>query len=235
MANMPHQSSQRHGGISAVGSVGAIRLWTVDLNLSRPDLQAAADTLSDDERARAARFCFDVHRRRFVLARAALRAVLAEVVGAAPADLRFRYGPRGKPALDDGARWAPQFNVSHCDDLAVIAVGADSGVGVDVEAIRPVTELEEIAREYFSAAEQAAILADANEVPRAFFRHWTVKEAWLKADGTGLSGLVSSVELTAAADGSPRLRRVGGADLPYSLHEWAPAPGFVAALAVAST
>jgi 4'-phosphopantetheinyl transferase len=231
---MPQQSSERpHHRVSTAGALGAVRLWTVDLRASAPELQHAAELLSEDERVRAASFCFDVHRRRYTVARAALRAVLSDVVGTAPRHLRFQYGARGKPALAADAM-APPFNLSHCDDLAVIAVGDSTAVGVDVESIRPVAELDSIVREYFSLAEQAAILADGRETPRAFFRHWTLKEAWLKADGTGLSGLVSSVELTTAADGAPRLRHVDGALLPYTLHEWTPAPGFVAALAVAS-
>jgi 4'-phosphopantetheinyl transferase len=234
MSTMTQQSSERlHHGVSPAGSVGAVRLWTVDLRASAVELRQTAELLSEDERVRAAAFRFDVHRRRFTVARAALRAVLSDVVGTAPRHLRFRYGAHGKPALAADPP-APQFNLSHCDDLAVIAVGDAAAVGVDVESIRPVLELDSIVRQYFSPAEQAAILAEAHETPRAFFRHWTLKEAWLKSDGTGLSGLVASVEVATAADGAPRLRHVGGAWLPYTLHEWVPAPDVVAALAVAS-
>jgi 4'-phosphopantetheinyl transferase len=160
--------------------------------------------------------------------------VLAAALGAAAADIRFQYTPRGKPALAGDLGDAPQFNLSHCDDLAVIAVGAKHGVGVDLESIRPIAELEAIVKRYFSHAEQSAILAERRDSPHSFFWHWTLKEAWLKADGTGLSGLVADVELTTGADGRPRLRRVGGTALPYVLHHWTPAPGFIAALAVAS-
>ena len=231
---MNQESSDRlDERISPAGSIGQVRLWTVDLSAAPRHMRPAADTLSDDERVRASRFRFDVHRRRFVAARAALRTVLADVVGTSPARICFQYSVRGKPSLADGLG-APEFNLSHSDDLAVIAVSVEAAVGVDVECIRPVAELEGIISKYFSPAEQAVILADAREAPHAFFRYWTLKEAWLKTDGTGLSGLVSSVEVIRAPDGTARLRHVGGAALPYVLHEWVPRPGFAAALAVAS-
>jgi 4'-phosphopantetheinyl transferase len=84
-----------------VATSGDVAVWLADLDAAAAD---GDGVLSDDERARAQRFVFDVHRRRFIAARAWLRARLAERLGRPAAALRFDYGPGGKPALVDGGR-----------------------------------------------------------------------------------------------------------------------------------
>ncbi len=100
--------------------------------------------LSSDELARAARFHFERDRTRFSVARAALREILAHYLGTSPAEIAFVYGDHGKPAL------APpygdlRFNLSHSHDLALCAVARGSEVGVDVERIRELDDLEGMA------------------------------------------------------------------------------------------
>lgn len=141
--------------------------------------------LSDDERDRASRFIHATKRARFVAGRAFLRLLLAREVGEAPEALRFRYGPNGKPALD-GSR--VDFNLAHSGALAVAAVApGGGGVGVDIERVRPLDDLEGTVRVAFTPAEAAPLLALAEPARlRAFYEAWTRKEAVLKALGLGL-------------------------------------------------
>ena len=154
-----------------------------------PDAAALA-TLSADEIARGARFAFDGLRRRHLASHVALRAILAQQTGLPAAALVFGAGPFGKPFLQAPATCV--FNMSHSDDVAVIAVAPDAPagteIGVDVEVLRPMRDAIALAERNFTAAEQRALLATPAELrDLAFMRGWTRKEACLKAIGSGLS------------------------------------------------
>src|SRR5262245_1116395 len=212
-----------------------VHLWTIALE--RPDdlVGSLEETLSADERARAERFVFPRDRRRFVVARGALRSILASYLGLAPAALAFAYGPSGKPRLAGAADL--DFNLAHSHELALCAVTAGRPVGVDVEWQRPIADMLAVARTAFSPAERAALLArpEAERLP-TFYRCWTCKEAYLKARGDGLTLPLDSFDVALAPDRPPALlaNRLDPAEPGrWSLHVFAPAEGYVGALAVA--
>ena len=213
-----------------VATPGDAEIWLADLDAADAGDSALA-VLSDDEQARARRFVFDIHRRRFVAGRAALRARLAERLGRAAGSLRFEYGPVGKPALAGGDTL--RFNVSHSDRYALLAMGERAEVGVDIERIRPLSDMNALAERVFSGAERAALA----EVPGdrkadAFFAGWTRKEAYIKARGDGI-GLLDAIEVTLSPGDPPRLVRVTGQpDEPerWSIQSLSPVSGFAAAV-----
>jgi len=168
------------------------------------------DFLSPDELSRAGGFHADRDRRRFIIGRGALRSVLSRYLGVPPAALEFRYGPHGKPALSlEPGKRDLRFSVSHCRDRALYAVAQSRDVGIDVECVRADIPAEAIAARFFSAHETAGLrtLPPADR-PRAFFRLWTRKEAFLKAQGTGL--LTSLRDFAVSWDASARLLWTGG-------------------------
>ncbi|WP_076999365.1 4'-phosphopantetheinyl transferase superfamily protein [Variovorax sp. KK3] len=168
------------------------RLWQVDLDAT-PAPQAVA-SLSEAEWERARRFVFKRDRNRFIAAHAALREILSSQCGIPASMLEFALGPFGKPMLVDGG--GLHFNMSHSQSLALIAVGDDAELGVDVELLRPMPDAEALANNYFSADERSALAAlPAEERERAFFCCWTRKEACLKATGMGLSVDTRSFEV----------------------------------------
>jgi len=181
-----------------------VDLWPVNLSLENAQLQHLAQTLSPDEQERAARFYFPGDRDRFIAARGSLRAILSHYLSLAPVDLRFCYGPQGKPALipeQGGDRW--QFNLSHSQGLALIAITRDYQVGVDLEAVDPSYAWQGVARQFFTPKEQAMLhRLPAPEQGPAFFQLWTRKEALLKAIGTGLAVPLNQVEV-ALTPGEP--------------------------------
>lgn len=142
--------------------------------------------LAPDELARAGRFHFERHKRRFLAARCALREALAEAAGRAPAALRFVEGPFGKPWLDGLP--GLHFNLSHSEDEALLAIGRDGELGADIEVPRTMSDAQALARMNYTA-EECAVLAALPPAERdaGFLRLWTRKEACLKAIGTGLS------------------------------------------------
>lgn len=191
-------------------AVGDVHVWRVDLEAPTPG--PAVKTLDPAEKARAARFVFERDRRRFVASHGALRAILSLYVGEAPEDVAFTEGPHGKPALLQG-KGAVRFNLSHSGEIALVAVGRDREVGVDVEAWREIADLLALARTCFSEAERA-VLASLPELDRrpAFFAGWTRKEAFLKALGDGLARPLDRFDVTIAPRETPRLLRVEGDD-----------------------
>jgi 4'-phosphopantetheinyl transferase len=194
------------------------------------ELDAALELLTPDERERARRFVFDVHRRRFAVARAGLRRVLAGHLGADPAALRFVEGAHGKPALAGGEL---EFNLSHSHELAVVGVTRLAPIGVDVEHLRHVDGALRIAETHFAPSERAALAAaPAAERDLVFMRGWTRKEAFIKAIGEGLSHPLQRFELT--LDDAPRFVTIDGdvaAAARWSLFSFEPAPGYLAAVA----
>lgn len=157
---------------------------------------------SAEERERAERFMREEPRRRFMAAHAALRSVLSGYLALPPADVPIATGTHGKPRLADGeVADDHRFNLAHSGELALIAVTRGCEVGVDVEQLRPVGHLQEIADRYFTAAESAAI-SQVGEPERTerFLSTWTAKEAILKAAGRGLSLPLNHCSVTLAAN-----------------------------------
>lgn len=195
-----------------------VDIWQIDL-----DQSATEDSLSPEERQRAERLRLPLVRRRFVAARVALRRVLSSYTGLEPGALRFDYGPTGKPSLA-GFDW-PQFNLSHCDDLALLAVSA-LPVGVDVERVRPLDALPQMMQIACSPAERQALRAlPESRRLRAFFYTWTRKEALMKAHGAGFK---LAHELSLPVSDAPQTVRTNG----WSVYDL-PLPGdLLAAVAV---
>jgi 4'-phosphopantetheinyl transferase len=214
-----------------------VALWQAALD-DPAQMAALWGTLSDDERARAERFRFERDRRRFAVCRGYLRALLAPLTGQAPAELRFRYGARGKPALDAaGGGGDLRFNVSHSDGVAIYAVTRGREVGVDLERVRPVRDVEQIAERFFSTPECDALRTVPEEVKLdAFFTCWTRKEAYVKARGEGLGYPLDRFAVSVTPGGPALLAPAGGADesetAPWSLTGLRQPEGYVAALAV---
>jgi len=196
-------------------------------------------SLSPDERARAERFRFDIHRDRFIVARALLREILGALLGVAARRLAFDYSARGKPSLARPfAAEDLRFNLSHADGLALYAIARGREVGVDVERVRPLPDAEHIAARFFSPREQAALRSlPAVERAAGFFACWTRKEAFLKATGDGLARRLDAFDVSVVPGLPARLERVEGDPREagrWSLAEVRPAPGYVGAVAVAA-
>lgn len=214
-----------------------VHVWIAPLDGAGARRDALEAVLSPDEAARAARFRFEEDRRRFVAARGTLRSILGRYLGCAAAEVRFEYGPFGKPLL--AAPGEPQplhFNLSHAGELALLAVARGRRVGIDVEQIRPLRDLEALVERFFAAYERATIGALAPELRQeAFFTCWTRKEAYIKARGEGLTFPLHAFDVTILPSDPAGLRSVSGDAAEasrWSLREIRPRTGYVAALAV---
>ena len=125
----------------------------------------------------------------YLITRAFVRTVLSQYADVTPRSWKFHYNAYGKPEIAaPAAARSLRFNLAHTDGLVACAIAVDRDIGVDAEAIDRVVEMEEIASQYFAASEAAALKVLSPDDRRCrFFEWWTLKEAYLKARGLGLS------------------------------------------------
>jgi 4'-phosphopantetheinyl transferase len=169
-------------------AVADVHLWRCALDLPSEEGESLASLLSAEERLRVSRLRFERDRGRKAAARGWLKRLAGEYVGAPAESIRIAPRPDGKPALvgDGSAGWL-RFNVSDSDGVAVYAFADGREVGVDVERLREDLGAEEasaLAARFFAPNERRRIeaAAPANRA-RELLRHWTAKEAYLKARG----------------------------------------------------
>jgi 4'-phosphopantetheinyl transferase len=144
--------------------------------------------LDEDERRRLAALRRPELRRRFVAAHGAVRVIVGGCLGAPPEHIRWRAGRHGKPALA-GAWTGRQVNLSHSDDLAVVAVAERRPVGVDIQRLpRPGLDVVRLAARFYPGPETRFVASASGPAARAdrFVRLWARKEACVKAAGARL-------------------------------------------------
>jgi phosphopantetheinyl transferase len=186
MGSLVSAVSIRPGRQAGRLSRGDVHAWVVDLDSRASSPLTYLDAV---ERDRAGRYLSQRDGARFAASRAALRLILGSYLGASPAGLEFGTGPSGRPVLaaPDPAR--PEFSLARTAGLALVAVSL-TPVGADIEQIRSRRGLADVAAARFGPAEAACIAGGcAGTALASFYRHWTAKEAYLKAVGIGLAGL----------------------------------------------
>jgi 4'-phosphopantetheinyl transferase len=163
-------------------------------------LALAREWLNDEERARADRFKFDIHRERFTRGRGMLRYLLGAELGERPQSLVFATAERGKPYLPGSEL---HFNLSHSEDRAALAVSRMDSLGIDIERFDRRVDVDGLSRRCFRETEIARFAGMNNEEKqRAFFWVWTAKEARMKATGDGFHLEPQRIEV-AFAEGLP--------------------------------
>ena len=212
---------------------GEVDLWLVRLDLDREPSDRELHVLSVDE-AEHATTMSEGPRRRFVAARTRLRKLLAAYLSAEPASIELSYGAQGKPRLA-GAYEASGlcFNLSHSSGHALFGF-ARSPLGVDLETMRPLANIDRLARRVLSdleCRELGRLPAAARE--RAFLACWTRKEAYAKAVGQGIVRMFRNFSVTLAPGSKPALLLEDGSRNPcWTLLDLEPWKGMIGALAV---
>ena len=217
-------------------SSAEIHLW---LSGDQVDSETAArcrSLLSFDERQREARFVFEKDRARHLLTRTLVRQVLSRYAAVEPADWVFSTNPYGRPEVDAAMTQGRDlcFNVSHTAGLIVLGVTKGRALGVDVERPQPLADLRGMAEYAFTPAEVAE-LAGLREELRLdrFFQHWTLKEAYIKARGMGVSIPLQDFGVGLAQDGLARLDiapKLSDQSGRWQLWQARPSPGHLLAI-----
>lgn len=195
-----------------------VHVWVAHLDPASSESPRRLAATTEAERDRASRFHRRLDAERYLFAHGALRLLLADYLTCDPLALRFGTHENGKPFLD-GAQL--EFNLSHSGALALIAVALSRQVGVDVEQLRPMPDLENLAARVCTPGELATLAGLAEpQRERAFFAMWTRKEALAKATGEGIGGVVRDAG-HASAEAQDR----------WTLSEVTDLPGYAACVA----
>ena len=170
---------------------GQVDIWRAHLScLTAEAMPGFHALLSSGEATRLQGFKVRAARDRFLLGRILLRSVLSNYAAVQPQDWTVAIDRYGRPFVQQALRpGLLTFNLSHSADVAVLAVTVEHSVGIDVEKIAPRIGMAGIARLVFCPAEIEHWASHATEAGRAdaFFRIWTLKEAFVKALGLGFS------------------------------------------------
>jgi 4'-phosphopantetheinyl transferase len=169
-----------------------IDLWLVFVDDIRDEglLRCYHALMTPEEQQQQGRFYFPVDRKRYLVTRALLRAVLSRYAAIEPKDWAFVANAYGRPAIANADQAARRisFNLSHTNNLILLGVACELAIGVDVENYLVRQPSVEIAERFFAPDE----VTDLRAVPQArrherFFEYWTLKESYIKARAMGLS------------------------------------------------
>jgi 4'-phosphopantetheinyl transferase len=198
---------------------GEVHLWRGSLSRQTAELPELWHLLSEDERLRASLFHFPDDSDRYVLAHGMLRDILLRYQSVVKPPLQIVVGPKGQPqlSLPPGSPRL-MFSLSHSHSLAIFALVLNQRIGVDIEPEAQPFDLSAIAEHYFSAAERDVLHSKVEHArDRAFLALWTLKEAYAKALGEGLSKPPTSFSMLQSEDGS---FRVHDSDAPDGGSTW---------------
>jgi 4'-phosphopantetheinyl transferase len=210
-----------------------VHVWLVSMEASHWSVQELSASLSSDEKERAQSFRFEHLKRRFCVSRGLLRFFLGTYLATPPCDIEFSYGRYGKPSVAGVEGF--QFNVAHSENVTVYAFAHGCELGVDVERIRNMEDIDAIARHFFCSEEAADL--DSIQLPKrldSFFACWTRKEAYIKATGEGLSASLDGFRVALRPGEAPSFVHIDGSASEaqsWSLYSLRPNERYIGALA----
>ncbi|AEB10281.1 4'-phosphopantetheinyl transferase family protein [Desulfobacca acetoxidans] len=214
-----------------------VHVWTVSLG-DWPDSEifSLKDILNTEELSRAAHYHFEPDRRRFMKRRILLKKLLSFYLNLTPQLIRFRYGLCGKPYLgNDAGSGSWQFSSSHSQGTAVYAISRQRSLGVDLEMLHTIPEIDALLNRWFPP-QGAMSLQKLSNIQKhlAFYRMWTREEAYLKAIGAGLGSLGSrpAFRFRPLEPAQPEVSGKPSQSGNWSLQFLTPVPDSIAALAV---
>jgi len=205
MTPLPTWFANNLGAAFARGQI--CLLYCHPTQISDGDLELCHSQLTDEERSRAMKFRYYADYVSYIVAHALLRQSVSAIAGVTPDCVKIRRAQNGKPELlQDSVTTPIRFNLSHTEDMVMVALARDVEVGVDVERLDRKFAPEIV--EYLCSAEEAQeiSLLSTQHQSVAYIELWTLKEALVKASGQGLRVRINEIY---CALNLPRLLRSG--------------------------
>ena len=163
--------------------------------------------LSNGEKSRSEQFFFERDRRRYILRMGILRIILGAYLEINSSEIQFQTDEKGKPSIADHLNSERfNFSLSHSSGMFICAFARQLSIGIDIEKIHYIREMDGMVRRFFSPGEiHDYFLTPESARTEAFFRCWTRKEAFLKATGDGLLRPLNSFSVSLLPEEPPRI------------------------------
>jgi len=184
---------------------GEIHLWTVSIDALKDQSVHLESLLSETEKKRVSFYKFEQTQLSYLVSQALLRKLLAAYLDEKPADVKMGVHKKGKPYLIHNHQ--VYFNLSNSQNLCVYAFSCDGEVGIDIEKIRDLPDIDQLIEKNLTRRERNYLVKDPASKLNWFFRFWTYKESYLKAIGEGMRLTPENLEFS-LEDGTIRLRSV---------------------------
>ncbi|MGB3152445.1 MAG: 4'-phosphopantetheinyl transferase superfamily protein [Maribacter sp.] len=213
---------------------GEVIIWQIDLNICENQVNDYLMILIEEEMLKANRFKFNRDKRNYIICRGVLRILIGHYLNMNPKDVQLKYNEFEKPYLEDVFNL--HFNVSHSKDLAIIGFFMDKPIGVDIEYMKSDFDLLGIANSFFSKTEINVLKQiPEQEMNTSFYRCWTRKEAFIKAQGNGLSFPLDAFAVSLTSDNKATLLETKWDEAEkkrWDLHAFTPKEKYRAAFAI---
>jgi 4'-phosphopantetheinyl transferase len=214
-----------------------IHIWIA--NLDQIILRGDEERLPLSERIRADKYHYQIHKNRYLTQHTLLRLIIGHYQGIGFFEGEFYLGEHGKPYLSGiNGKDTICFNISNSESMGIFAFSKNREIGVDIEFVRDIPEMDKIVEQIFSAQEKDFFRSlPENRKKKAFYICWTRKEAFLKATGDGLVQSLDKFNAELIPGKPTRLLRVAEdskIESRWSIQNLKPAPRYVGALAVKS-
>lgn len=171
---------------------GELHIWQYAINEQDYAAEKISPILSAEESAKAKRFLFEKDAIKYVCNHRFMRNVLAGYLSKEPSKIQFKHTELGKPYVEGAGLF---FNLSHRNKYGLLAIFKEAEIGVDVEYIKELQDVDTFSSYSFSEQEKALIFNNGKANPNVLFTFWAFKEAYIKATGTGLSVDISKINL----------------------------------------
>ena len=209
-----------------------VEIWTINLEVSPDLLSIYLADLNTDEIVRLERYRREIDRTNFIVSRAVLKRLIASKLSINTSDVVFEENQFGKPRIIQN--YPLQFNLSHSGKLAIIGFTENHRIGVDVEYMKDDIEYEKIARHHFAPEELEVLIEQPMDQLRDYFyRCWTRKESFIKAEGSGVSYPLDSFIVSMHSDDEAAILNFKDSSenqSEWSMHSFIPAENYIAAV-----
>lgn len=195
---------------------GEVHIWTVSVHGIKEQLEQLKSLLTEVEKGKISFYKFEHTQHSYIATQAVLRVLLSLYLEIEPGEVQIGIRSKGKPFLIHDRPIF--FNISNSDGVCVFAFSGDGEVGIDIERIREMPDIEQLIQKNITSREKEYVLKDPDKKLKRFFRFWTFKESYLKAIGEGMRLTPENLEFS-VEEGRIRLRSVNygfeGADWQF--------------------
>ena len=192
-------------------------IWSVDLKVSPEILAVYFAELNKEEKDRSERFRYTADRTNFIVSRAVLKRLISSRLSLPISEIDFKKNRFGKPRLKSNRPL--EFNLSHSGNLALIGITENYRIGIDVEFMKDGLDYLNIAKHHFAPQEYQLLSGQTGSgVKEYFYRCWTRKESFIKAEGSGVSYPLDS--FVVSMDSSDTARIISFQNTSEELENW---------------